>query len=99
MGLLEMKIVAVVWEDAAALDQDSGQWVDRAEVKPSTPVIFHQVGYLYSIAPDAIELTDCVGEEQMSPRSRIPAGMVRSLTELVSGEPVAIPKRRKNRKA
>jgi hypothetical protein len=33
----------------------------------------------------------------MGPRSRIPMGMVKSLTELVSGKPVAIPKRRRSR--
>jgi hypothetical protein len=91
-----MKLVAVVWEDAAELDE--GPWADRASAKPSTPVIFHQVGYLFELTPDAVVLTACIGEEQMGPRSRIPAGMVRSLTELLHGEPVAIPKRRKSRK-
>ncbi len=92
-----MRIVLCIWEDASELDQGAGAWVYREDVKPSTPVIFHQVGFLYRITPDEIELTACVGEEQIAPRSRIPAGMVRSLTELVSGDPVAIPKRRKSR--
>jgi hypothetical protein len=92
-----MKIVCVVWEDAADLDE--GPWAMRAEMKPSTPTIFHQVGYLFELTPEAVVLTACVGEEQMGTRSRIPMGMVRSLTELTHGEPVAIPKRRRNRKA
>ncbi len=94
-----MKVVLCIWEDACELDRGAGEWVYREDVEPSTPVIFHQVGFLYRITADEIELTATVGEEQMGPRSRIPAGMVKSLTELVSGDPVAIPKRRKNRKA
>jgi hypothetical protein len=91
-----VKTVLCVWEDAAELD--GGPWADRSEAKPSAPVIFHQVGYLYEISHDAVTLTACVGEEQMAPRTRVPMGMVKSLIELVAGEPVAIPKRRKPRK-
>jgi hypothetical protein len=91
-----VKIVACVWEDAGELDE--GPWTFRVDAKPSTPFIFHQVGYLYELTPEAVVLTACMGEEQMGPRSRIPMGMVKSLTELVNGEPVAIPKRRKPRK-
>ena len=90
-----MKIVHLVWEDAGELDE--GPWADRASAKPSTPFIFHQVGYLFELTAEAVVLTACVGEEQMGPRSRIPMGMVKSLTELVSGKPVAIPKRRRSR--
>jgi hypothetical protein len=91
-----VKLVCLVWEDAGDLDE--GPWAWRSEAKPSTPFIFHQVGYLYELTPDAVVLTACMGEDQMGPRSRIPIGMVRSLTELLHGEPVAIPKRRKPRK-
>ncbi len=91
-----MKLVCCIWEDAA--DIDEGPWAQREDAKPSTAVIFHQVGYLYELTPDAVVLTACIGEEQMGPRSRIPMGMVRSLTELLHGEPVAIPKRRRPRK-
>jgi hypothetical protein len=91
-----MKLVHLCWEDAGDLDE--GPWTFRADAKPSTPFIFHQVGFLYELTPEAVVLTACVGEEQMGPRSRIPMGMVKSLTELTAGEPVAIPKRRKPRK-
>lgn len=90
-----MKVVHIVWEDAGDLDE--GPWAFRADARPSAPFIFHQVGYLYELTPDAVVLTACIGDEQMGPRCRIPMGMVRSLTELVNGEPVAIPKRRKSR--
>jgi hypothetical protein len=91
-----MKMVHVVWEDAAQLDE--GPWAFRADMKPSTPTIFHQIGYVLELTPDAVVLIACVGDELTDPRSRIPMGMVRSLTELTHGEPVAIPKRRKPRK-
>jgi len=92
-----MKVVSLVWEDAGDLDE--GPWASRADAQPSVPFIFHQVGYLYELTPEAVVLTACIGEEQMGPRSRIPMGMVRSLTELSPGKPVAIPKRRKVRAA
>jgi hypothetical protein len=87
-----MKPVLCVWEDAS--DLDDGPWTFRKDAKPSEPVIFHQVGYLYEITADAVVLTQCVGVDQMSPRTRIPAGMVRSLVELTEGTPVKIPKKR-----
>jgi hypothetical protein len=90
-----MKIVRCVWEDAAELDE--GPWADRHEAEPNKPVIFHQVGYLYEIAPEAVVMTACVGEDQMGPRTRIPIGMVRELVELAPGEPVKIPRKRKKR--
>jgi hypothetical protein len=91
-----VKLVHLVWEDASELDE--GPWAFRADAKPSHPCIFHQVGYLYELTPEAVVLTACIGEEQMGPRSRIPIGMVRSLVELLPGEPVKIPKQRKARK-
>ncbi len=88
-----MKAVLCVWEDAG--DLDDGPWVFRKEVKPSEPFIFHQVGYLHELTPEAVVLTSCVGAEQMGVRSRIPIGMVRSLVELKEGVPVKIPKKRR----
>jgi len=90
-----MKLVHCIWEDACELDE--GPWTNR-KADPSTPTIFHQVGYLYELTPHAVVLTACVGEEQMGPRTRIPIGMVRRLIELTEGEPVKIPKQRKARK-
>lgn len=91
-----MRIVCCIWEDAGELDE--GPWTFREDAKPSSPFIFHQVGYLYELTHEAVVLTACIGEEQMGPRSRIPRGMVKSLTELVSGEPVALPRRRNRKK-
>ena len=88
-----MKLVLLIWEDAG--DLDDGPWVTRHEVKPSEPFIFHQVGYLCELTPEAVVLTSCVGIEQMGVRSRIPIGMVRSLVELNEGQPVKIPKKRR----
>lgn len=90
-----MKLVKVVWEDAQ--DLDDGPWAYRKDAKPSEPCIFHQVGYLYELTPEAVVLTHCVGDEQMAPRSRIPAGMVKSLVELKEGQPVKLPRKRGKR--
>jgi hypothetical protein len=90
-----MKLVACIWEDAAELDE--GPWADRRGMQPSTPTIFHQVGYLCELTTQAVVMTACVGEDQMGPRTRIPIGMVRKLVELTEGEPVKIPKQRKTK--
>jgi hypothetical protein len=90
-----VKIVYVIWQDAAQLD--CGPWVDRKTAPAPAPTIFHQVGYLYSLTPTEVVLTACMGEESMGARDLIPAGMVKSITELVHGEPIAIPKRRKRK--
>ena len=88
-----MKRVEVVWEDASDLDEET--WVPRAGASKPEPTIFHQIGYLYELAPDAVTLTACVGSDHMAGRSRIPAGMVKSIRELIEGEPVKIPKRKR----
>jgi hypothetical protein len=90
-----MKIALVVWEDAS--EADAGPWVDRSTAPPAEPIVFHQVGFICSITSTEVVLTACVGEHQMGTRTRIPAGMVRQITELVSGEPIAIPKKRKRK--
>lgn len=90
-----MKLVLAVWEDAS--EADEGPWALR-DVKPAEVILFHQVGYIFSLTAEALELTYCVGEHQMAPRTRIPIGMVRKLVELTEGEPVKIPKQRKARK-
>ena len=88
-----MRMALVVWEDAS--EADSGPWVDRGTAPEAETIIFHQVGFIYSMTPAAVVLTSCVGEHQMSTRTRIPAGMVRSITELVSGAVIALPKRKR----
>ena len=87
-----MKRVLCVWEDAG--DLDDGPWTYRKDAKASEPFIFHQVGFLYELTAEAVVLTQCVGVDQMSPRTRIPAGMVRSLIELQDGAPLKLPRRR-----
>ena len=91
-----MRLVLCVWEDAGELDE--GPWAFREGAAKNEPFIFHQVGYLHELTHDAVVLTACMGEHQMGPRSRIPAGMVRKIVELTEGEPVKIPKQRKARK-
>ena len=88
-----MKLVLAIWEDAS--DADEGVWVDRAGLTEAEPVIFHQVGWVYTLTSTELVLTHCVGKHQIAPRSRIPAGMIRSLVELTEGEPVKIPKRKR----
>jgi len=88
-----MKMALVVWEDAS--EADEGTWVDRKSAPEAEKIVFHQVGFIYAHTPTELVLTSCVGEHQMSPRTRIPAGMVRSIVELVAGEPVPAPKRKR----
>lgn len=92
-----MKLVLVEWEDAALID--SGTWVDRQGAEASKPVIFQSVGWLYELAPDAVTITDTTGADLMSPRNRIPIGMVRKLVEFnpAAGKPVPTPKRKRTR--
>ena len=90
-----MRVVLCVWEDAS--EADDGPWAAR-DAKPAEVILFHQVGYVFSLTAAELELTSCVGEHQMAPRTRIPIGMVRKLVELTEGEPVKIPKQRKARK-
>ncbi len=90
-----MRRVACIWEDAGELDD--GPWATRSALAKNEPFIFHQVGYLYELTPEAVVLTACVGETQIGPRTRIPIGMVRSLIDLMPGPPVRIPKPRRKR--
>jgi hypothetical protein len=91
-----MRLVLCVWEDAS--DVDEGPWTDRAGAKPGEPVVFHQVGYVFALTSECIEMTCSVSVDHMAPRSRIPIGMVRKLVELTEGVPVKIPRTRKARK-
>ena len=88
-----MRMVLVVWSDAS--ECDAGPWVDRGTAPEPEEVIFHQVGFLYQHTPAAVVLTACVGQHQMGARTRIPAGMVRSIVELDSGAVIALPKRKR----
>lgn len=88
-----MKAVLCIWEDCNEVDE--GPWVDRGTAPEPVPIIFHQVGFLYCITSTEVVLTSCIGVHQMGVRTRIPAGMVRCITELISGEPIALPKKRR----
>lgn len=90
-----MRRVVVVWEDAS--DADDGPWVDRGTAAPAEAIIFHQVGFVQSMTSTEIVLTACVGVHQMGARTRIPAGMVRSIIELVDGKPISLPRPRRKR--
>ena len=88
-----MKPVKVIWEDASAADDET--WVAREGIADAKPIIFHQVGYLFKLTATEVVLTECVGEDHISARTRIPIGMVKTILELNEGNPVKVPKRRK----
>lgn len=90
-----MRRVLCVWEDASDLDE--GTFIERKDAPEPKATIFHQVGFLMSISASELILLSVIGDELMGVRTRIPAGMVRMLTELVDGEPIALPKRRKRK--
>jgi len=91
-----MKPVHVVWEDCS--EADIGPWVDRASAPPAEVIVFKQVGFLLEMTAAEVILTSCIGEHQMGVRTRIPAGMVRSIVELIDGTALSIPKKRKRTK-
>lgn len=74
------KIVLVEWEDASVLDNET--WVDRATAPVATATVFSQVGHLLEDTPDHVVLTCTIGDKLMGARTRIPRGMVRSITVL-----------------
>lgn len=72
--------VLVEWEDASVLDTET--WVDRASAKEARATIFSQVGFLLEDTKEHIVLTCTMGDTLMGARTRIPRGMVRSITPL-----------------
>lgn len=74
-----LRLVRVIWEDASVVDE--GTWISRDGLKQAEPVIFDQVGWLMEITPAHVVLSECVGKDLIAPRTRIPAGMVRSIRE------------------
>jgi hypothetical protein len=90
-----LRLVRVVWEDASVVDD--GTWVTRADAPPPEAVIFNDLGWLLDLTPEHVVLSASVGRLLMGPRLRIPAGMVKSITEfdVQSGTPVSIPKKRR----
>lgn len=84
-----MKLVLVTWEDAS---EEGGVWVDADSPEPLEVVVFNQVGWLWSHTTAEVVLTSTVqdsGKGLMSRRTRIPAGMVRSIVELIPGNTVS----------
>jgi len=76
-----MRPVYVEWEDASGVDS-SGGWVFREGAPAPSKVIFKHLGFVVSQDDEALVLTEAHSQDQMSPRTRIPAGMVRVLVEL-----------------
>lgn len=75
-----LQAVCVVWEDASVLDSET--WVDRASMPEAKATIFSQVGFLLEDTKDHIVLTCTMGDRLIGSRTRIPRGMVRSVTPL-----------------
>ena len=94
MAKAAMRLVLLVWEDAAIVDD--GPWVER-EAPVTKPVIFHQVGWLQEVTNEAIVLTHAVGDHAMAARDRIPRGMVKTILQLDpdAGVPLKLPRKRK----
>jgi len=79
------KIVLVEWEDASVLDTET--WVARASAPEARATVFSQVGFLLEDTPAHVVLTCTMGEQLMGARTRIPRGMVRSVTRLEPKRP------------
>lgn len=72
--------VLVEWEDASVLDNET--WVARASAPEAKATIFSQVGFLLEDTPEHVVITCTMGDTLMGARTRIPRGMVRSITPL-----------------
>lgn len=70
----------VEWEDASVLDTET--WVDRASMPEAKATIFSQVGFLLEDTDEHVVLTCTMGDLLIGQRTRIPRGMVRSVTPL-----------------
>lgn len=94
-----LRLVRVIWEDASIVDE--GTWAAREDAVVPEVVVFDQVGWLMELTTDHVVITACVGAKLMAPRDRIPAGMIRSITEYAvpSGTAVPVPKKRKKKAA
>lgn len=92
-----MRPVLVVWEDASVVDQTT--WVDVAGAPPVEPVIFSQLGWLLELTPEHVVLTSVTSGSIMGARDRIPRGMVKSITELATGAPVPLPRKKRKKNA
>lgn len=92
-----LRLVRVIWEDASVLDD--GPWADRVGLKPAEATIFDQVGWLMEMTNDHVVLSACIGRTLISPRDRIPMGMVKSIHEYAQGDGsrVTLPKKRRNK--
>lgn len=87
-----MTRVEVLWEDAQ--QHDDGPWLSSHDT--IKPCIVRQVGYIHEHNRERLVLVYALNDNgQSSPRDVIPTGMIRSITELVSGKPLPIKPRRK----
>lgn len=76
-----MELVYIEWEDASACDEHGG-WIDRPSAPEPIVHVFKQVGFVYSIDLHAVVLTEAYTDVAMSPRTRIPLGMIRRWVDL-----------------
>lgn len=95
-----MELVYVEWEDASAVDDEMG-WIQIKDAKPAEVHVFRQAGFVYAIDDEALVLTEAHSKYMMSPRTRIPLGMIRcwvSLDEHVPKAPQPTPAPGKRRR-
>lgn len=74
------RIAVVEWEDASVLDSET--WVDKTQAPTPEASVFKTVGFVLEANRKHVILTCTDGTRLMGARTRIPRGMVRSLTYL-----------------
>lgn len=76
------QLVLVEWEDAS---DDDDTWLRRTAVPDPDIVVHRQVGWLLEATKTHVLLTSTISDKLLSSRTRIPRGMVRSITTLKKG--------------
>ncbi len=76
-----MELVYIEWEDASGVDAEMG-WVDIDTAPEPIVHLMRQAGFVTAIDLDAVVLTEAYGPHGMSPRTRIPLGMIRRWVDL-----------------
>lgn len=91
-----LPLVCVIWDDTCTIDPDT-TWVDRGDAASPKPYVFHSVGFITEVTPDAVVLSHCVGKELMAPRDRIPRGAILQILRFdpARGVPMTLPRRKK----
>lgn len=73
------RIAIVEWEDAS---DDEETWLYRKNTPAAEVVVHRQVGFVLAVNKTEVLLTSTVSEKLLAARTRIPRGMVRSITYL-----------------